>query len=91
MGIVILDYEINEPSDFSDWRIVFDFANISFFFPKEKKGLATGQYVIHPLNGREFQHEYLGKKGDYYQGMLVGEYTLELHQEQAHARIKDLA
>ncbi|KAI8667657.1 hypothetical protein NCS55_00788000 [Fusarium keratoplasticum] len=32
MGIVILDYEINEPSDFSDWRIVFDFANISFFF-----------------------------------------------------------
>lgn len=47
--------------------------------------------MIHPLNGREFQHEYLGKKGDYYQGMIVGEYVLELHQEQAHARIKNLA
>lgn len=46
---------------------------------------------IKPLNGREFQHEYLGKKGDYYQGMLVGEYTFELHQEAAHARIKGLA
>lgn len=47
--------------------------------------------MIHPLSGREFTHEYLGKKGDYYQGMIVGEYTFELHQEQAHARIKGLA
>ncbi|WP_046214779.1 SU10 major capsid protein [Paenibacillus wulumuqiensis] len=46
---------------------------------------------IHALNGREFGHEYLGKRGDYYQGMIVGEYTLELHQEQAHSRIKGLA
>lgn len=43
---------------------------------------------IRALNGREFGHEYLGKKGDYYQGQIVGEYTLELHQEAAHARIK---
>ncbi|MDQ0168770.1 SU10 major capsid protein [Paenibacillus tundrae] len=46
---------------------------------------------IRNLTGRDFQHEYLGKKGDYYQGMIVGEYTFELHQEQAHARIKGLA
>lgn len=46
---------------------------------------------IKPLQTRDFQHEYLGKKGDYYQGMIVGEYTFELHQESAHARIKNLA
>lgn len=43
---------------------------------------------IKPLQGRQFTHEYLGKKGDYLQGMLVGEYTLEFFQESAHARIK---
>jgi hypothetical protein len=43
---------------------------------------------IRPLQGREFTHEYLGKKGDYLQGMIVGEYTLEFFQESAHARIK---
>ncbi|AZU61067.1 SU10 major capsid protein [Neobacillus mesonae] len=43
---------------------------------------------IRPLRGREFSHEYLGKKGDYLQGMLVGEYTMEFFQESAHARIK---
>ena len=44
--------------------------------------------AVKPLQGREFAHEYLGKKGDYLQGMLVGEYTLEFLQEGAHARIK---
>jgi hypothetical protein len=43
---------------------------------------------IRPLKGREFAHEYLGKKGDYLQGMIVGEYVLEFLQESAHARIK---
>lgn len=42
---------------------------------------------IKPLRNREWFHEYLGKKGDYIEGMVVGEYTLELHQEKAHARI----
>ncbi|NYV67568.1 DUF5309 family protein [Bacillus sp. Gen3] len=44
--------------------------------------------AVKPLQGREFAHEYLGKKGDYLQGMIVGEYTLEFLQEAAHARIK---
>ncbi|QVY62983.1 SU10 major capsid protein [Cytobacillus gottheilii] len=44
--------------------------------------------TIRPLQSREFSHEYLGKKGDYLQGMIVGEYTLEFFQEAAHARIK---
>lgn len=44
--------------------------------------------AIRPLQTRDMSHEYLGKKGDYFQGMLVGEYTLEFLQEPAHARIK---
>ncbi|KAF5017212.1 hypothetical protein F66182_10882, partial [Fusarium sp. NRRL 66182] len=31
MGILVLNYELNEKSEFSKWRIVFDFANFSFF------------------------------------------------------------
>ncbi|MES1050981.1 hypothetical protein FOA24_16840 [Bacillus thuringiensis] len=46
---------------------------------------------IRPLQTREFSHTFLGKKGDYMQGMLVGEYTLELLQEAAHAKIVGLA
>jgi len=45
---------------------------------------------IRPLQGRDFAHEYLGKQGDYYAGQIVGEYTIELHQEAAHARIKGI-
>ncbi|EEM93461.1 SU10 major capsid protein [Bacillus thuringiensis] len=46
---------------------------------------------IRPLRTREFAHEFLGKKGDYMKGMLVGEYTLEFLQEAAHAKITGLA
>jgi hypothetical protein len=46
---------------------------------------------IRPLNGREFFHKYMGEKGDYTTGIIVGEYTLEFRQEKAHARIKGLA
>jgi hypothetical protein len=47
--------------------------------------------AIRPLVGREFFHKYMGDKGDYTVGTLVGEYTLEFKQEKAHARIKNLA
>ena len=46
---------------------------------------------IKPLQGREFAHTYMGTKGDYVEGQIVGEFTLEFHQEKAHARIKNLA
>lgn len=52
--------------------------------------LDTNRISIRPLQGRTFSHEFLGKTGDYQTGMIVGEYTLELHQEKAHARIKGL-
>jgi hypothetical protein len=45
---------------------------------------------IRPLNGREFFHKYMGEKGDYTTGIVVGEYTLEFREEKAHARIKGL-
>ncbi|OYD08540.1 SU10 major capsid protein [Paludifilum halophilum] len=46
--------------------------------------------AIRPLRGREFSHEFLGKKGDYVEGQIVGEYTLELYQEKAHGRLSNL-
>lgn len=46
--------------------------------------------AVRPLNGREFFHEYLGKRGDYVTGQILGEYTLEFRQEAAHGRIKNL-
>lgn len=45
---------------------------------------------IRPLQNSSFTHEFLGKQGDYKVGMIVGEFTLEFHQEKAHARIKGL-
>lgn len=45
---------------------------------------------VRPLIGRDFFHKYLGEKGDYVEGTLVGEYTLEFKQEKAHGRIKNL-
>lgn len=45
---------------------------------------------IKPLQGRDFSHTYLGVKGDYTEGQIVGEFLLEFHQEKAHARIKGL-
>lgn len=45
---------------------------------------------IRPLAGREFFHKFLGDKGDYTTGMLVGEYTVEVLQEEAHGRMKGL-
>jgi hypothetical protein len=47
--------------------------------------------AIRPLVGREFFHKFLGDKGDFVAGMLVGEYTLEFKQEKAHGRLKGLS
>jgi len=50
----------------------------------------ANRIAIRPLVGREFAHTYLGIKGDYMEGMILGEYSLEFFQEKAHARIKNL-
>jgi hypothetical protein len=50
----------------------------------------VNRMAIRPLVGREFFHKFMGEKGDYTVGMLVGEYTLEFQQEKAHGRLKGL-
>jgi hypothetical protein len=59
--------------------------------PDEVFVIDVNRLAIKPLQTRQFSHEYLGKKGDYFEGQIVGEYTIELHQEKAHARLKGLA
>jgi hypothetical protein len=51
----------------------------------------ANRIAIRPLAGREFFHKYMGEKGDYTTGIVVGEYTLEFKQEKAHGRLKGLA
>jgi hypothetical protein len=51
----------------------------------------ANRVAVRPLIGREFFHKFLGEKGDYQTGMLVGEYTLEVQQEKAHGRLKGLS
>jgi hypothetical protein len=47
--------------------------------------------AIRPLVGRDFFHKFMGEKGDYTTGIVVGEYTLEFKQEKAHGRLKGLS
>ncbi|MBU8715399.1 DUF5309 domain-containing protein [Brevibacillus parabrevis] len=51
----------------------------------------ANRMAIKPLNSRDFGHTFLGQKGDYTTGMIVGEYTLEFRQEKAHGRLKGLS
>ncbi|ANY67730.1 hypothetical protein BBD42_15595 [Paenibacillus sp. BIHB 4019] len=51
----------------------------------------ANRMAIKPLRTREFGHTYLGAKGDYTTGMIVGEYTLQFEQEKAHGRLKGLS
>jgi hypothetical protein len=53
--------------------------------------LDANRAAIRPMKNRDFFHKYLGDKGDYVEGMVTGEYTLEFKQELAHARIHNLA
>ena len=52
--------------------------------------LDANRIKIRPLQGRQFSHTYLGMTGDNIKGQVVGEFTLELNQEEAHAWIKGL-
>lgn len=74
-------------TDFGEFPIVLN-NNIA---PDEAFIVDLNRIEIKPLRGRDFKHEYLGKVGDSVQGTIVGEFTLELHQEKAHARLKGLA
>ncbi|MEW9697950.1 DUF5309 family protein [Paenibacillus sp. SI8] len=74
-------------SDFGQFEIILN-NNLD---AKEALIVDVNRVAIRPLASRDFFHMYMGQQGDYKTGMLVGEYTLELNQEKAHARIKGLA
>lgn len=80
---VVVDHYI---SDFGQAEIVLN-KNLK---ADEILIIDANRISIRPLQGREFAHTFLGKTGDYMKGMLVGEYTLEMLQEKAHARIVNL-
>lgn len=73
-------------SDFGSAEILLN-NNVA---PDEVFIIDANRAEIKPLQGRDFTHQYLGVKGDYNEGQIVGEFTLLLKQEQAHARIKGL-
>jgi hypothetical protein len=43
-----------------------------------------------PLNGRSFSYVEMGKSGDNTKGMVVGEYTVEVHHAGAMARLRSV-
>jgi hypothetical protein len=53
--------------------------------------LDSSRIKVVPLRGRSFQYEELAKGGDYVRGQIVGEYTTELRNENAHGHLHDLA
>lgn len=77
-------------------RLVTDFGEFPIFVnnnldASEVMFVDLNRLAVRPIVGRSFFHEYLGKKGDYVQGQIVGEYTLEVQQEAAMGRVKNLA
>lgn len=68
----------------------FEIALNNNLAPDELLFVDANRMAVRPLVGREFFHKFMGEKGDYTVGMLVGEYTLEFQQEKAHGRLKGL-
>ena len=52
--------------------------------------LDSSRIKVVPLTGRSFQYEELAKGGDYLRGQIVGEFTAELRNENAHGLMHDL-
>jgi hypothetical protein len=52
--------------------------------------LDSGRIDVMPLSGRSFQYKPLGVTGDRESGQVIGEYTLELRNENAHGVITGL-
>lgn len=80
----VVDYIVN---DFGTFEVVMN-NNLK---SDEVLFIDSNRIKLRPLGNRSFTHTYLGVKGDYQSGIIVGEYTLEFQQEKAHARIKGLS
>jgi hypothetical protein len=73
-------------SDFGSQRVV-----MNRWLPDDMLlTLDSSRIKVVPLAGRSFRYEELAKGGDYARGQLVGEYTLELRNENAHGLLQGL-
>jgi hypothetical protein len=52
--------------------------------------LDSSRIEVMPLAGRSFHYKALASTGDRESGQLIGEYTLELRNENAHGVIEGL-
>lgn len=83
VGEVVSAYE----SDFGVARVV-----LSRWVPQDTVLLLdSSRIAVMPLSGRSFQFRPLGAAGDATAGQLVGEYTLEFKNENAHAVVRGLS
>jgi hypothetical protein len=74
-------------SDFGLCRIV-----VSRWIPQDAVLLLDSSRVsVLPLAGRSFHFKPLAASGDYECGQLIGEYTLEMRNEEAHGCIRGLS
>jgi len=74
-------------SDFGLCRII-----VSRWVPKDAVFLLdSSRLSVLPLSGRSFHFKPLASTGDYECGQLIGEYTLEMRNEEAHGVIRGLA
>ncbi len=74
-------------SDFGVCRVV-----LSRWVPADTLLLLDSARIdVMPLAGRSFHFAPLGRDGDRAAGQLIGEYTLELRNENAHGLIRNLA
>ncbi|MEM9066446.1 MAG: DUF5309 family protein [Planctomycetota bacterium] len=53
--------------------------------------LDSSRVSVMPLTGRSFHYKELGATGDSFRGQVLGEYTLEFKNENAHGSIRGLA
>jgi len=73
-------------SDFGSQRVI-----MNRWLPDDVVlALDSSRIKVVPLAGRSFQYEELSKGGDYARGQVVGEYTLELRNENAHGMLQGL-
>lgn len=61
-----------------------------FVSPDTAVLLDSSRIGVLPLAGRSFHYKPLGAAGDRTSGLIVGEYTVEMRNEQAHAVIRGL-
>ncbi|QDU35517.1 hypothetical protein KS4_36000 [Poriferisphaera corsica] len=81
------DYVGVYESDFGICRVI-----MSRWVPRNSAlMLDSSRVAVVPMSGRSFHYKPLASQGDYESGQLIGEYTLELRNENAHGLLTNLA